>query len=140
MWRGIWSLKKTNVNRANINTLKANNNVLNQSFQRNFSVDSIEYFKGFTLRDVSKNFELRKKYFEYIEKELNITSKDLWYTFTFPFLSKNYNGTLISQYYEKNLFKALREVFPDYNWLSEYFNQSNISYKHNRKRLLQRIG
>eukprot|EP01127_Copromyxa_protea_P021077 TRINITY_DN7155_c0_g1_i1.p1 TRINITY_DN7155_c0_g1~~TRINITY_DN7155_c0_g1_i1.p1 ORF type:complete len:593 (-),score=123.15 TRINITY_DN7155_c0_g1_i1:168-1946(-) len=72
--------------------------------------------------------ENRRKYFEWLEKELGITSTEEWYQVNWNQERKKYHGGALSTYYNDSLVAALPEIYPDFPWDIQNFRKSPNYY------------
>jgi hypothetical protein len=60
--------------------------------------------------------EFRKEYFSIAEKILNITDRLDWYTISFSKLVRHCGGGCIAKYYDKDMRKAMNDIYPEIKW------------------------
>lgn len=57
-----------------------------------------------------------KVYFDWLEKELNITTKDDWYKMSVNDVVRVSGSAMLSNFYGNSLVKALQTVYPQHKW------------------------
>ena len=75
------------------------------------------------------HIENQKFYADWMSKKLNLNEFEQWYTITPEIIKLNHGSTIISRFYENNMYLFLKSVYPDFAWFKEKFNINNCCIK-----------
>lgn len=74
-------------------------------------------------RNFWSNMENQKKYFHWLEQQLNITKEEDWYKVTTDQIRQHYGAGLLS-YYQNSPIKMLQHMYPNFHFLPWKFTQT----------------
>jgi len=95
------------------------------------------------LRGHWKDLQNHRKLFEEIRKDLNFNSMEDWYKVKRVELVKRGANNILENYYSKSIRRALRTIYPEYNWIETKFLHVSKNYwkdLENQKNFLEEIG
>lgn len=73
-----------------------------------------------------ENVETQKKFVEWLSQELKIEQLDSWYDVSVETVAEKGGAMLLEQQHHNSLFRLLRTVYPDHNWLSWKFRGNSM--------------
>ena len=99
----------------------------NWQFNQIMKIDSSDFFSS---------IENQKLFLDILFKKLNLKSKDDWLFITKKTIRDHGGNRLLVSYYDNNMQKMLKSIYPDHDW---NFSIADLSLIDNQRKLMQKI-
>jgi hypothetical protein len=70
---------------------------------------------------------MRKKFFDWAGQQLGVKAKEDWYTVPSSEVSKLRGGHMLQTVYQRSLFDALCDVYPNHHWRAWRYVENDCS-------------